>query len=159
MTLKLETKADYQKTFEELIARVEALEASQPSYKQDPVLKMPALLKESFLKARKEFLPLQMTGKTKKDGKLFANLKDYLEATNKAFKDNGIIIDFVENKDDMKLATIILKGNDRYSMETPIKPANVDDPDLAVKYGFLNAKTNVYKSLSQLVIAKREQLK
>lgn len=150
MNIKLENAADYKAAIIQLFERLEALEATQPTYKQDPVLKMPETIKNAFLKARKEFLPLVMTGRTKKDNKAFAKFDDYKEASNKAFKDNGISISFIENKEAMKLATIISVGREEYTMETETKLANIDDHDMAVKFGFLNSKTNIYKSLTQL---------
>lgn len=150
MNIKLENAADYKAAIIQILERLEALESAQPAYKQDPVLKMPESIKNAFLKARKEFLPLNMTGRTKKDNKPFAKFEDYREATNKAFKDNNIFISFMENKEPMKLATIISVNREEYTMETEAKLANMQDHEMAVKFGFLNAKTSVYKSLSQL---------
>jgi len=154
MNLKLETKADYVKAFEELYSRVEALEQTRGGFsKPDIIARLPKELANALANARMEFLPLQKSGTSKKDGKTFAILDDYKEATSKAFDKHGISVAFMENEDSSPtLAAIItLKGTqDSYTITTDVKPANMQDPKLAMKYGFQNARVSVYKTLSQL---------
>ena len=166
MNLKLENKADYERVITELRdevqalkKRVETVENSKGGFfKPDIIGKMPKSLADALVKARTECLPLQKSMTSKKDGKLFSNLADYTEATNNAFRNNGISIVFMERVEDSNdensptlVAVINLKDSrDTYTITTEVKPANMQDPKMAMKFGFQNAKVSVYKTLSLL---------
>jgi hypothetical protein len=154
MNLKLETKADYIKAFEDLYTRVEALENAKGGFfKPDIIAKMTKPLADAIVNARKEFLPLQKSVTSKKDGKTFAGLDDYIEATNKAFEKYGISVTFMENVEDSPtlVAIITLRGTkESYTITIDVKPANMTDPKLAIKYGFQNARCSVFKTITQL---------
>jgi hypothetical protein len=73
MNLKLENKADFIEAFKELESRIIALENSRGGFsKPDIILKLPKGLATALANARMEFLPLQKSGTSKKDGKTFA---------------------------------------------------------------------------------------
>lgn len=160
MNLKLENKADYERVITDIYNELQSLKKEIETVKNSPrgffkpdiITKMPKPLADAIVKARAEFLPLQQSGK-KKDGKTFAILDDYIEATSNAFKKHGINIAFIENNDSSpSLAAIISLKDSResYTITNEVKPANMQDPKLAIKYGFQNAKVSIYKTLSAL---------
>jgi hypothetical protein len=161
MNLKLENKADYERVItelhnemQELKKEIEIIKNSKGGFfKPDIISKMPKHIADALAKARNDFLPLQKSMTSKKDGKTFAILDDYIEATSNAFTKNGISISFEEiiEPSPVLVATISLKGsNEKHVMPTEVKPANMQDPKLAIKYGFQNAKVSIYKTLSLL---------
>lgn len=161
MNLKLENKADYERVItdlynemQELKKEVESIKNSRSSFfKPDIISKMPKPIADALVKARTEFLPLQKSGTSKKDGKTFAILDDYIEATSNALAKSNINIAFEENNGPtpILIATISLGFHpQKFIMQTEVKPANMQDHKLAMKYGFQNAKASVYKALSQL---------
>lgn len=168
MNLKLECKADYVAVFEtlfkenaELKARVEALEAkptptyskfntfAKPDYKAQ-LNASPELL-EAFKEVKRQCSTLQKTGNSK-FGKSFATYKDYVAASSAALKANNIQITFVENKETMKLKTIVyfLNTDETKSFETQAELAKSDDMEKAVSFGFLKLKTRIYGNLLEL---------
>ena len=156
MNLKLESKADFIEAFKHLEDRIIALENSPVRggfLKPDIITKMTKPLADAIVKARTEFLPLQKSITSKKDGKTFASLDDYIEASSNAFSKNGISVSFEENVDPSPnlVATISLKGTvEKHVLPVEVKPANMTDPKMAMKYGFQNAKVGVYKTITQL---------
>lgn len=163
----LNCKADYEAAFEtlfkenaELKARVEALEAKptqtysrfnsvKPDYKAQ-LNASPELL-AAFKQVKMQCSPLHKTGESK-FGKNFATFKDYITASSAALKANNIQITFVENKDTMKLKTIVyfLNTDETRSFETQAELAKKDDMEKAIFFGFLNLKTRIYGSLLEL---------